>query len=157
MKLAEALNARADAQKRLQQIRQRVQLSARHQEGESPAEDPNELLDEADRVASDLERLIAAINRTNVSIELEAGVSMTDALAHRDVLGLRRTVLAEAAQIGVRATGPIFEVRGQVRLGARRAGAPPRGRRDREGVPGARRADPGEELGGRAGGVSGSR
>jgi hypothetical protein len=40
MKLAEALNARADAQKRLQQIRQRVQASARHQEGEEPPEDP---------------------------------------------------------------------------------------------------------------------
>lgn len=99
MKLAEALNARADAQKRLQQIRQRVQLSARHQEGETPAEDPNELLAEAARLATGLERLIAAINRTNVQIELEPGMSMTDALAHRDVLGLRRAMLAEAAQV----------------------------------------------------------
>jgi hypothetical protein len=99
MKLAEALNARADAQKRLQQIRQRVQLSARHQEGEAPAEDPNELLAEAERVAAELERLIATINRTNVSVELEPGMSMTDALARRDVLGLRRAVLTEAAQV----------------------------------------------------------
>lgn len=99
MKLAEALNARADAQKRLQQIRQRVQLSARHQEGETPAEDPNELLAEAARLATGLERLIAAINRTNVQIELEPGMSLTDALAHRDVLGLRRAMLAEAAQV----------------------------------------------------------
>jgi hypothetical protein len=50
MKLAEALNARADAQKRLQQIRQRIQSSARHQEGETPPEDPNDLLAEADRM-----------------------------------------------------------------------------------------------------------
>jgi uncharacterized protein DUF6847 len=99
MKLAEALNARADAQKRLQQIRQRVQASARHQEGEAPAEDPNELLAEADRVAADLERLITAINRTNVQVELEPGATMTDALAHRDVLGLRRAILVEAAQV----------------------------------------------------------
>jgi hypothetical protein len=100
MKLAEALNARADAQKRLQQIRQRIQASARHQEGETPPEDPNGLLAEAQRVAADLERLIASINRTNVRIELEPGMSMTAALAHRDVLGLRRAVLAEAAQAG---------------------------------------------------------
>jgi hypothetical protein len=99
MKLAEALNARADAQKRLQQIRQRVQLSARHQEGETPAEDPNELLAEAERVAAGLERIIAAINRTNVSVELEPGMSMTDALARRDVLGIRRAMLTEAAQV----------------------------------------------------------
>ena len=99
MKLAEALNARADAQKRLQQIRQRIQMSARHQEGEAPAEDPNELLAEAERVAADLERLIAAINRTNVATELGPGMTMTEALAGRDVLGLRRAVLAEAAQV----------------------------------------------------------
>ena len=99
MKLAEALNARADAQKRLQQIRQRVQASARHQEGENPPEDPNDLLAEAERVAGDLERLISSINRTNVQIELEPGMSMTEALAHRDVLGLRRAVLVEAAQV----------------------------------------------------------
>jgi hypothetical protein len=99
MKLAEALNARADAQKRLQQIRQRIQMSARHQEGETPGEDPNELLAEAGQVASDLERLIGAINRTNVQVQLETGMSLTDALAHRDVLGLRRAVLAEAAQV----------------------------------------------------------
>jgi hypothetical protein len=98
MKLAEALNARADAQKRLQQIRQRIQASARHQEGETPPEDPQDLLAEAGRVASDLERLISSINRTNVEIELEPGMSMTEALAHRDVLGVRRAILVEAAQ-----------------------------------------------------------
>jgi hypothetical protein len=98
MKLAEALNARADAQKRLQQIRQRVQASARHQEGETPPEDPRDLLAEADRVAADLERLISSINRTNVQVELEPSLSMTDALADRDVLGLRRAILVEAAQ-----------------------------------------------------------
>jgi hypothetical protein len=98
MKLAEALNARADAQKRLQQIRQRIQTSARHQEGETPPEDPNDLLAEAERVAADLERLMTAINRTNMQTELQPGTSMTDALAHRDVLGLRRAILVEAAQ-----------------------------------------------------------
>jgi hypothetical protein len=98
MKLAEALNARADAQKRLQQIRQRIALSARHQEGESPPEDPADLLAEVDRVAADLERLIRSINKTNAQIEFEPGMSMTDALARRDVLALRRAIVTEAAQ-----------------------------------------------------------
>ena len=98
MKLAEALTSRADAQKRLQQIRQRIALSARHQEGESPPEDPRELLGEVDRVAADLERLIKSINKTNARIEFEPGMSMTDALARRDVLALRRAIVAEAAQ-----------------------------------------------------------
>lgn len=98
MKLAEALTSRADAQKRLQQVRQRIALSARHQEGESPPEDPRELLEEVDRVAADLERLIRSINKTNAQIEFEPGMTMTDALARRDVLALRRAIVAEAAQ-----------------------------------------------------------
>jgi hypothetical protein len=36
MKLAEALAERADAQRRLAQLKQRVMLSARFQEGEEP-------------------------------------------------------------------------------------------------------------------------
>jgi hypothetical protein len=98
LKLAEALQLRADLQKRLLQIRQRIASSARHQEGEAPPEDPNALLAEAERMASDLEGLIRGINRTNVATEVEPGLTMTDALAHRDVLGLRHAILIEAAQ-----------------------------------------------------------
>ena len=49
MKLAQARVERADAQKRLAQVKQRVMLSARFQEGEEPPEDPREPLAEADR------------------------------------------------------------------------------------------------------------
>jgi hypothetical protein len=98
LKLAEALQLRADLQKRLLQIRQRIAASARHQEGEAPPEDPNALLADADRMASELEGLIRGINRTNVVTEIEPGLTMTEALAHRDVLGLRHAILNEAAQ-----------------------------------------------------------
>jgi hypothetical protein len=100
MKLAEALAERADAQKRVAQLLQRVQLSARTQEGETPPEDPNDLLREIDGVLDRLEELIREINRTNASIELEPGVSMTDALARRDVLAKRRGAAAAAAEAG---------------------------------------------------------
>lgn len=43
VKLAEALALRADAQKRFEQLRWRVQSSARYQEGEAPAEDARSL------------------------------------------------------------------------------------------------------------------
>jgi len=98
MKLAEALVARADAQKRIAQLRQRVATVARFQEGESPAEDARELLGEADRIAEELERLIRAINRTNSATEFGSGMSLTDALAHRDVLAIRRAILTGAAE-----------------------------------------------------------
>jgi hypothetical protein len=97
MKLAEALASRADAQKRLAQLRNRIAMSARFQEGDSPSEDAGELLAEADRIADDLERLIRAINHTNVQTEVEPGVSLTDALARRDVLAVRRSMVQSAA------------------------------------------------------------
>lgn len=97
MKLAEALQLRSDVQKRIQQLRQRIAVSARTQEGEEPAEDPNTLLAEVAELTDQLESLITGINRTNVRTELEPGLSMTDALARRDVLHLRRSIWVEAA------------------------------------------------------------
>jgi hypothetical protein len=97
MKLAEALALRADAQKRLAQLRQRLIASARHQEGERPAEDPTALLAEAERIADELESLIRRINRSNLATALEDGTTLTEALAERDVLALRRQVYADLA------------------------------------------------------------
>jgi hypothetical protein len=98
MKLAEALAERADAQKRVAQLTQRIQLSARTQEGETPPENANELLGEVDEVLDRLEELIRRINRTNSTVELEPGLSLTDALARRDVVGLRRRAFASSAE-----------------------------------------------------------
>jgi hypothetical protein len=97
VKLAEALVLRADLQKRLAQLRQRLIVSARHQEGEQPPEDPAALLEEVDRVTSDLEDLIRRINRTNSGSAFDDGRNLSDALALRDVLSLRRAVYAELA------------------------------------------------------------
>lgn len=44
MKLAEALADRADASRRVEQLRSRVVANARYQEGEQPTEDAAELL-----------------------------------------------------------------------------------------------------------------
>ena len=48
MKLAEALTARADLQRRIEQLRARITANARYQEGEEPAEDAAALLGEAE-------------------------------------------------------------------------------------------------------------
>jgi hypothetical protein len=45
MKLAEALADRADLQRRVEQMRMRLQASARVQEDEIPPEDPRKLLE----------------------------------------------------------------------------------------------------------------
>jgi hypothetical protein len=70
MKLAEALTLRADTQRRLAQLKQRIAVSARHQEGEAPPEDPRALVEEGNRLLDSLQSLIRRINRTNVSVEM---------------------------------------------------------------------------------------
>jgi len=101
MLLAEALALRADAQARLVQLRARLERNAQVQEGEAPDEPPADLLAEYDRTCDALLALIQRINRTNAATPFGTGM-LTDALAERDVLGLRRkgldVLLAAAAE-----------------------------------------------------------
>jgi hypothetical protein len=106
MKLAEALILRADCQKRVEQLKARLVRSAKVQEGDQPAEDPRELIAEFERVSAELATLVQRINRTNSLARLGEGMTVSDALASRDVLSLKRSVyheLAQAASIVVNA------------------------------------------------------
>jgi hypothetical protein len=89
MKLAEALIWRADAKKRLEQLKQRLNRNAKVQEGDAPSEDPGALLAEFDRLAAEFTQIIQRINRTNSATVLREGMTIADALAVRDVLALR--------------------------------------------------------------------
>jgi hypothetical protein len=98
MKLAEALVLRADVQKRIEQLRNRLRQSALIQEGETPPEDPQELLAEAERLTTQLARLVARINRANLATTLSDGATLTDALARRDALQTRYSLIETAAE-----------------------------------------------------------
>ena len=97
MRLAEALAERADLQRRLAQLKQRLQQNAQYQEGETPAENPQELLAEYTRCADAWEILVAAINRSNHQIILDNGESLTAALARRDRLQAEHSMLVSLA------------------------------------------------------------
>jgi hypothetical protein len=97
LKFAEALAERAEATRRVEQLRARVVSSARYQEGETPAEDSARLLAEAGEVLDSLESLIRRINRTNAAVVMGEDGTITDALARRDVLRLRHAVVTAAA------------------------------------------------------------
>jgi len=90
MIVGEALTRRADLQKRVGQIQDRLQASALVQEGDEPPESPDELLAELGAVCDELEELIAQINHTNAGTRLLSGETVTEALARRDVLDLRQ-------------------------------------------------------------------
>lgn len=100
MKLAEALSLRSDAQKRLAQLQARAVAVSRYQEGEDPGEDAVTLLIEARQVIEEIEGLVRRINRTNSATELEPGLSISDAIARRDALAMRRRLVTTIADAG---------------------------------------------------------
>jgi hypothetical protein len=97
MKLAEALILRADCQKRIAQLQQRLIRSAKVQEGEQPPEAPQELLAELEAATAELTSLIQRINRTNSLTPLQEK-TLSDALAERDVLQLKRQAYERVMQ-----------------------------------------------------------
>lgn len=98
MLLAEALCERADAQRRLLDLRDRIGINARVPVGTAPAEDPQRLLEQAVDVSERIRVLIVAINVTNTVAELPDGTSVTAALARREALGQRIHLTTEAAK-----------------------------------------------------------
>ena len=97
MKLAEALAERSDCQKKLELIGSRLDRTARIQEGEEPAEEPDELLAEADRIYARLLELISAINRTNSGTAFDDERTISDVIIERDLIGKRRDFLSGVA------------------------------------------------------------
>jgi predicted ATP-dependent Lon-type protease len=98
MKLAEALILRSDLQHRTEQLKQRILRNAKVQEGDFPAEDPNDLLKEFESMSKELTKLIQSINQTNSNTEIEKGVTLSDGLAQRDVLKIKHNIYSELAK-----------------------------------------------------------
>lgn len=92
MKLATALSERADIQRRIAELGTRLNNNAKIQEGEKPAEEPKELLEELNRDFVRLEELIARINHTNNETTYE-GKTLTDYIAKRDCLKQKISIM----------------------------------------------------------------
>ena len=107
MKLAVALQERADLNRQIEQLQARLYNNAVVQEGEEPAEDPQELMDQLDRAAARLEELMAAINLANCRTVVD-GLTLTERIARKDCLRLRleayRELVQAASQTARRAT-----------------------------------------------------
>lgn len=117
MKIAEALIERADIQKRIEQLRDRLSNNALVQEGEEPAEDPTSLLSELDRLEKRLCELVARINLTNANT-VSGGMTVTEMLALRDCFAqkndIMRDFLRAASQKWMRGRGSEIVVKSTV-------------------------------------------
>lgn len=101
MKLAEALILRVDLQKRIARLRERLILNAKVQAGDSPAEDPESLMEDLDQSTYSLIDLIQQINKTNSATTVN-GKTIADLLAERDAkttqVNIIRDFLKEASE-----------------------------------------------------------
>ncbi|OMF01015.1 DIP1984 family protein [Paenibacillus sp. FSL H7-0942] len=98
MRLAEALVLRADEQKKIAQLKQRLERVVKVQEGEQPAEDPQLLMIDLENTIRSLTVLVKKINKTNAQTDFTAGVTLADALAERDGIMQERASFNEVLQ-----------------------------------------------------------
>lgn len=106
MKLAEALQERADLNRNIEQLRSRLVNNVIVQENEKPAEDPQALIKELDGAVSRLEELMKRINQTNC-MTISEGKSITELIAARDALKVKiavyKDIVSNASQTARRA------------------------------------------------------
>lgn len=95
MKLAEALVNRSDLGRKIAQLKSRLERVVKVQEGEEPAERPEDLLRELKQAVYEQTTLIRAINRTNSSVAFDENWSIADALAERDKMLQLRKLLSD--------------------------------------------------------------
>ena len=114
MKLAEALQERADLNRKIEELRRRLNNCILVQEGEEPAEDPAALLEELDGAVARLETLMAQINLTNCRTKAQ-GMTLTEMIARKDAMLLKisayRDLVYTAGQNTQRARGTEIKVK----------------------------------------------
>jgi len=104
MKLAQALIERAELQKENPQLLTRIQSNSMVQEGDTPAEDPQELIAQYERNMERFLHLVQRINETNSKTPFDNGMTITDAIALKDSIGARHrayTSMYESATINI--------------------------------------------------------
>ena len=108
MKIAEALQERSDLNKKIAHLKQSLEQNALHQDGELPAEDPNDTLEELNSVIDRLEKLMSAINLTNSKTVVD-GKTITEWIAKRDSLQIKSNaydkLITSASSVTYRASG----------------------------------------------------
>lgn len=99
MKLAEALQERADLNRGIEQLKSRLNNNVLVQDGEKTAEDPEKLKRELDAMIERMAYLIAHINKTNCETKLD-GRTLTEMIAQKDTLSLKIHVYKDIVYAG---------------------------------------------------------
>ena len=116
MKLAEALQERADLNTRIAQLRVRISNNALVQEGEKTPENPDDLIRQLNTALQQLTNLITRINLTNSvtmvnesSLTGEKTKGLTELIAERDMLKVKLEVFRDIVNT---ASATVYRARG---------------------------------------------
>ena len=119
MKLAEALQARADLNTRIAQLKTRILNNTLVQEGEKTAETPEALIKQLNECIAQLQELMTEINLTNSSVKAD-GKTLTEWIAVRDTLKVRlsiyRDLVNEASALTYRARGTEIKIKSTINV-----------------------------------------
>lgn len=103
MKLAEALQERADLNRNIEQLKNRLKNNVLVQEGEKTAEEPEKLKQQLDVSIKRLAYLISRINLTNCRTIVD-GQTLTELIAKKDTLSLKISVYKDIVYTGSQAS-----------------------------------------------------
>ena len=113
MKLAEALQERADLNRKIEELGRRIRQNVLVQQGEKPNEDPNAMFEELKAAVNRLETVIRQINFSNCN-HFVGGRSLTEIIARKDTLKMlynaHRDALSAATQSTSRARGTEIKI-----------------------------------------------
>ena len=116
MKLAEALQERADLNVKIAQLRVRINNNALVQEGEKTPENPDDLIRQLNSTLQQLTSLITRINLTNsetmvneTSLTGEKTKTLTELIAERDTLKVKLEIFRDLVNT---ASATVYRARG---------------------------------------------
>ena len=113
MKLAEALQERADLNRKIDELGRRIRQNVLVQQGEKPNEDPNAMFEELKAAVDRLETVIRQINFSNCKHRV-GGRTLTEIIARKDTLKMlynaHRDALSAATQSTSRARGTEIKI-----------------------------------------------
>lgn len=114
MKLAEALQERADLNRAVEQLKSRLNNNVLVQHGEKTVENPERLKQELDCAIDRLIYLIAQINKTNCETKVD-GQTLTELIAAKDTLSLKihvyKDIVYTGSQTAYRARGTEIKIK----------------------------------------------
>ena len=114
MKLAEALQLRADLTEKINQTENNLTDNVLVQEGEKPNLDPQELQRTLEEQIAENEKIVCQINITNSLTVTESGETLTSLIAHRDAL--QRHIRALSSAMGTAGTATRRATKSEIKI-----------------------------------------